>query len=68
VEQILEGLIDRQVPLVVRLERAPGRREDRYRTLLIEATEARIEHPAAEDDRLDRLEGRIARIEEALGL
>jgi hypothetical protein len=69
VEEVLAGLIDREVPLVARVERAPGRREDRFRTLLIDPGD----HPAARpgDDtaaRIHRLEEQIARIEEALGL
>jgi uncharacterized protein YceH (UPF0502 family) len=69
VEEVLEGLIDREVPLVARLERGPGRREDRFRTLLIEHGGPPPDYPTrGADDRLLRLEERIARIEEALGL
>lgn len=69
VEEVLEGLIDREVPLIARLERGPGRREDRFRTLLIDHDGPPPDRVAqGAEDRLLRLEQRIARIEEALGL
>lgn len=69
VEEILEGLIVREVPLVARLDRGPGRREDRFRTLLIDQGDSPPARPDEETkERLARLEARIALIEEALGL
>jgi uncharacterized protein len=69
VEEVLEGLIDREVPLVARLERGPGRREDRFRTVLIDLGDSPPARPHEEtEERLTRLEARIALIEEALGL
>lgn len=69
VEEVLVGLIEREVPLVARLERGPGRREDRFRTLLIDHGVPLPTQPSDEtDERIDRLEARIARIEGALGL
>lgn len=69
VEEVLEGLVDREVPLVARLERGPGRREDRFRTLLIDQGHSPPAGPHQQtEERLARLEARIALIEEALGL
>jgi len=69
VEEVLEGLVDREVPLVARLERGPGRREDRFRTLLIDQGHSPPARPHQQtEERLARLEARIALIEEALGL
>lgn len=69
VEEILEGLMNREVPLVARLERGPGRREDRFRTLLIDQGDRLPARPAdATEEQIRRLEERIARIEAALGL
>jgi hypothetical protein len=70
VEERLIDLMARTIPLVERLERAPGQKENRYRCLLFERADSAPVHasaPAA-PDRLAALEARIARIEAALGL
>lgn len=41
VEEALEALADRDEPLIARLERQPGRKEARYRQLLVEGVAAR---------------------------
>jgi hypothetical protein len=47
VEAVLEGLIARQLPLVAKLPRQPGRKESRYAQLLAEApVEAQVAAPA----------------------
>lgn len=69
VEERLIDLMDRTTPLVERLERAPGQKEHRYRCLLID--HAAPEQPSpmdVEPDRLARLEERVSRIEQALGI
>ncbi|HVR32741.1 MAG TPA: YceH family protein [Acidimicrobiia bacterium] len=72
VEERLVDLMARTVPLVERLERAPGQKENRYRCLLI--ADGAGEQPvvsATADPRTDRLAGlerRVAAIEEALGI
>jgi uncharacterized protein len=72
VEERLVDLMLRDVPLVERLERQPGQKENRYRCLLMETavgvTEAARVETTPDPSRLDLLEARIARIEEALGL
>jgi uncharacterized protein len=69
VEERLLDLMGRTVPLVERLERAPGQKESRYRCLLLESS---APGPAGDldpdPDRLDDLERRVARIEAALGM
>ena len=68
VEERLVDLMNRDLPLVERLERAPGQKESRYRCLL---TAPGTPPPAVrrtDDDRLDALERRIARLEAALSL
>ncbi len=62
--------MDRDAPLVVRLPRQPGRKENRFAHLLagapeIEDSEATPVEPArlkvaAEDDRVNRLEAEVA--------
>lgn len=67
VEERLHDLAARTIPLVERLDRAPGQKESRYRCLLVEGGIT----PSASDaepDRLDAIERRLARIEAALGL
>jgi hypothetical protein len=73
VEETLERLAERDDPLVVRLERAPGQKEARYAHLLSgppdEAAVAAVdvERPrAAGPDRLAALEERVEALEEAL--
>ena len=72
VEERLDDLMARTVPLVERLERAPGQKENRYRCILV--ADRSGEQPVASatpgpaTDRLDRLERRVAAIEEALGM
>ncbi len=67
VEERLIDLMGRSVPLVDRLDRAPGQKEHRYRCLLVDSHTVAAPGPVAHD-RLAGLEARIARIEEALGL
>jgi uncharacterized protein YceH (UPF0502 family) len=77
VEEVLEDLITRNDPLVERLDRVPGQKENRYRTLLTEfdpSTMSTMSTPAPlrVDDRLrqrvEALEARLARIEAELGI
>ncbi len=78
VEERLGDLISREVPLVERLEREPGRREHRYRCLLVEeevpTAQTPEPSPAAApagpdlEARIASLEARIARLESELGL
>lgn len=68
VEERLVDLMNRNVALVERLERAPGQKENRYRCLLMEAVTPTSRPAADGGDRLDALERRIARLEAALGL
>jgi hypothetical protein len=71
VEQRLTDLVDRDVPLVERLEREPGRKEARYRTLLAERS-VDVPRPAPAGDGLESrvvaLEERLTRIESELGI
>lgn len=78
VEERLDDLITRDVPLVERLDREPGRREHRYRCLLAESSPPSVETatPPSRDaesrsdleSRLSALEARITRLESELGL
>lgn len=70
VEERLVDLMTRDVPLVERLERAPGQKENRYRTVLTEFVdiEARQASGPTRAGRLELLEARVARIERELGL
>jgi uncharacterized protein len=68
VEERLIDLMHRNVPLVERLERAPGQKENRYRCLLTTPAAEPVATPPVADDRLAALEARVAAIEEALGL
>jgi uncharacterized protein len=66
-EERLIDLMGRTVPLVDRLDRAAGQKEHRYRCLLVDHQATTV--PVVRgDDRLEALEARIARIEDALGL
>jgi len=71
VEATLDGLIDRETPLVARLERRPGQKEGRYAQLLagpvdVEALAAR-EAAAAESTRTGAPAGeRLATLEESV--
>lgn len=67
VEERLTDLMVRTVPLVERLERAPGQKESRYRCLLLEDS-ASPPRAAPDPDRLEEIERRLARIEAALGM
>ena len=67
VEERLLDLMVRDVPLVERLERAAGQKESRYRTLLLEDS-APTTVGDSDRERLDEIERRLARIEEALGM
>lgn len=71
VEAVLRDLIHRDVPLVERLDREPGQREERFRTLLAD-WEARSSsgpnRPTDIETRLDEVERRLTAIESALGL
>ena len=76
VEELLHNLADREVPLVMRLPRQPGRKEHRYVHLL--AGEPDIEQAAstvpeaarhqvqAEDDKLARLETEVVELRHEL--
>jgi uncharacterized protein YceH (UPF0502 family) len=71
VEEVLEGLISRDVPLVARLDRAPGRKEYRYRTLLAGGTGTTPDTPVEPSegplaDRVAALEARVAELERRL--
>ncbi len=69
VEDILSDLIHRDIPLVEQLDRGPGQREDRYRTLLLpEMDYSPRVTPRTEGlaERVEALERRIAAIEAAL--
>jgi len=76
VEQLLQNLSEREAPLVVRLPRQPGRKENRYAHLLSgelelqEGTELLIEPArlkvAAEDERIAALETEVAELRERL--
>jgi uncharacterized protein len=68
VEERLIDLMHRNVPLVERLERAPGQKENRYRCLLTTPAAEPVANPPVADDRLAALEARVVAIEEALGL
>ena len=70
VEELLQNLMEREEPLVMRLPRQPGRKEHRFTHLLsgqpdIEETSALPTEPArlkvtAENDRIARLEEEVA--------
>ncbi|MFC3194490.1 YceH family protein [Marinicella sediminis] len=70
VRTVLESLIDRDEPLVVRLPKAPGSREERYTHLLcgeVDAEEVLTQVKAvstAKADRIDALEQRVEQLEE----
>ncbi len=81
VEEILRGLITRDDPLVEQLDRRPGQRESRYRTLLTTSAAEEIEERAEEEvgeraapagpdleERLAALEGRVEALLRHLGL
>lgn len=75
VEETLDDLITRDTPLVVRLDRAAGQKENRYRTLLAEWDDSWTPSPAsgsrstgALEERIAALEERVARLESELGL
>jgi uncharacterized protein YceH (UPF0502 family) len=78
VEERLDDLITRDIPLVEKLEREPGRREHRYRCLLAESTtsgdptpppsQARATADPDIETRIAALEARIARLESEFGL
>lgn len=68
VEERLVDLMNRDIPLVERLERAPGQKENRYRCLLLGADTPTSRPAPTGNDRLEDLERRIARLEAALAL
>lgn len=77
VEDRLGDLITRDVPLVECMEREPGRREHRYRCLLISGGDEAVDSEPAQpvttasadlEARVAALEARIARLESELGL
>lgn len=70
VEERLIDLMTRDAPLVERLERAPGQKEHRYRTLLTDAVDVESTGGSGPTraGRIELLEARIARIERELGL
>ena len=76
VEELLHNLADREVPLVTRLPRQPGRKEHRYAHLLAEepdigpATTPRPEASRigdqADEDRMSRLEAEVVELRNEL--
>lgn len=75
VEETLAGLAGREPPLVVRLPRLPGKREERFGHLLcgdIEQQDAAVETVAAErypdGERIADLEAQISRLREEMDL
>ncbi|MEE9328140.1 MAG: YceH family protein [Cocleimonas sp.] len=76
VHDIINGLAERDNPLLVLIPKGAGRREERFAHTLCgeikieEATQETtvLENLPVEDDRLDALEARIAVIEEKLGI
>ncbi len=67
VEAVLNDLIHRDEPLVEKIHRESGQREERFRSLLADWDPATVGRPQP-SDRLEQIEARLARIEEALGL
>lgn len=75
-EELLHNLMDRDEPLVVRLPRQPGRKENRFTHLLAGSPEAGeveavpTEHVRlkldAENDRIERLEAEVAELRDEL--
>ncbi len=82
VEEILRDLVTRDDPLVEQLDRRPGQRESRYRTLLTATATEEVGERAAEEEvgeraapagpdleeRLAALEGRVEALLRHLGL
>ncbi|MDH4118105.1 MAG: YceH family protein [Acidimicrobiia bacterium] len=74
IESVLTDLITRDNPLVERLDREPGQKESRYRTLLVAWDPSAVpkSHPAPVrsdlEDRIAALEARVQRLESELGL
>lgn len=74
VEEVLDDLMTRDVPLVSRLDREAGQKEHRYRTLLTEYDPTTLPTPVqtrTDDEttaRLEALERRLDRIERELGI
>ena len=76
IQQSINNMVDREMPLVVLIPKGSGRREDRYaHTLGGEVSVADIEKdpviltsPAQENERLDIIEARLKVIEERLGI
>jgi uncharacterized protein YceH (UPF0502 family) len=77
VEEVLSDLMTRDEPLVERLDRVPGQKEHRYRTLLTEhdasATPAAASAPSSGApvelvSRIEDLERRVAFLERSLGV
>jgi uncharacterized protein YceH (UPF0502 family) len=69
VEAVLGRLQERE--LVAQLPRRPGQKEERYAQLLggdgdLEAAQPPSAPPPAQDDRLEELEARVARLEDEL--
>jgi hypothetical protein len=66
---VVESLIDREQPLVIRLPKAPGSREERFTHLLcgeveIEAALNQVKStPSSSVNRLDELEQRVSQLE-----
>ena len=75
-QQSINNMIEREMPLVVLIPKGPGRREDRYaHSLCGEVSAADIEKDAVvltglpvENERLDAIEARLKVIEERLGI
>jgi uncharacterized protein YceH (UPF0502 family) len=54
VQEVLEGLTERDDPLVARLERQPGRKESRYGQLLVDSEQAHAPPPSDERPLFDQ--------------
>ena len=76
VEELLHNLADREIPLIMRLPRQPGRKEHRYTHLLagepdieqevLTIPEAARTRVRAEDDRVSRLETEVVELRDEL--
>ena len=54
VQEVLDGLTERDDPLVARLERQPGRKESRYGQLLVDSEQAHAPPPSDERPLFDQ--------------
>lgn len=68
VRSVVESLIDREWPLVIRIPKGPGSREDRYTHLLcgdvdISTVVQVVKNTASKSSKIDELEARIEKLE-----